>query len=141
MHAAVTQITQLCKFLMGIQGAQQQPAMLGCLFFTLSDTARQPQADILRPGKQQPLCMTGQGMKPGCCRDVKGGGFSIWPLVSSSPGRLQAPRSTWYIGCPLAHLLCSKPDRNMGDETLVKINSEYKRLNKNVGGNIWESIL
>ena len=55
---------------MGMQGAQQQPAVLGCLFFALQDTALGARADILRPGKQQTLCVCRGGFKPGCRHGV-----------------------------------------------------------------------
>lgn len=44
-------LLRLGEFLMGMQGAQQQPAVLVCLFFALHDATLGAWSDISRPGK------------------------------------------------------------------------------------------
>lgn len=62
----MTQFIRLGEFLVGMQGARQQPAILGCLVFGLHDATLGAQANISRLGKQQTLCVCKGGVEPGC---------------------------------------------------------------------------
>lgn len=62
----MTQFVRLGEFLMGMQGARQQPAILGCGVLGLRYAALGAQANISRLGKQQTLCVCRRVFEPGC---------------------------------------------------------------------------